>query len=197
MTAFDADGAEFLGRELASHRQVFEATASAIEPSFLQALELLESSVREGGKLLLFGNGGSAADAQHIAAELVVRYKRDRTAIAALALTTDTSTLTACSNDLGYDLVFSRQIQALAIPGDVAIGISTSGRSANVLAGLSQAKRQGALCMGMTGRDAGRMTEMCDVVISVPSNVTARVQEMHILVGHMLCNALEIRLGLV
>jgi D-sedoheptulose 7-phosphate isomerase len=186
---------DFLGAELAEHRLVFEAFARDLAPGFAPALALLEDCVRGGGKVLLFGNGGSAADAQHIAAELVIRYKSDRPAIAALALTTDTSALTACGNDLGFDALFSRQIEALANPHDVAVGISTSGRSANVLAGLREARRKGARTVGLAGGDGGEMPGLCDALIVVGSRVTARVQEMHILAGHMLCKALERRLG--
>jgi D-sedoheptulose 7-phosphate isomerase len=194
---FTFDTALFLRTELAEHRQVFEATAAAIGSSFAQALNLLEASVRAGGKILVFGNGGSAADAQHIAAELVVRYKSDRPAIAAIALTTDTSTLTACANDLGFEALFARQVDALGRADDVAIGISTSGKSPNVIGGLSQARCKGMRTIGLTGHSGGRMPEVCDAVISVPSPVTARIQEMHILIGHMLCKSLELRLGLV
>jgi D-sedoheptulose 7-phosphate isomerase len=160
-------------------------------------LTIMEQSVRQGGKLLFFGNGGSAADAQHIAAELVVRYKSDRRAIAAIALTTDTSTLTACGNDMGFDALFERQIEALGRPGDVAIGISTSGKSPNVLRGLRQARKDGLKTVGLTGGTGGEMGTICDSMITVPSPVTARIQEMHIAICHMLCVALESRLGLV
>jgi D-sedoheptulose 7-phosphate isomerase len=183
--------------ELAEHRETFEATARAIEAPFANALHLVEKAIRSGGKLFLFGNGGSAADAQHIAAECVVRYKTDRAPIAAIALTTDTSTLTACANDFSFDQLFARQIEALARPGDVVIGLSTSGNSANVVEGLQKARAQAAATIGMTGATGGRMNEHCDALLCVPSRVTARIQEMHILIGHMLCKALEQRLELV
>jgi len=183
--------------EFEQHKSVVDATVLAVRRDFGVALAILEQGVRQGGKLLLFGNGGSAADAQHIAAELVVRYKNDRKAIAAIALTTDTSTLTACGNDLGYDAIFERQIEALGRPGDVAIGISTSGRSANVLRGLRQARNGGLKTVGLAGGSGGDMPAICDSMITVPSAVTARIQEMHITIGHMLCIALETRLGLV
>jgi len=192
---FDAAG--FLRRECSEHRAAFEATAQSIDRAFAAALGILTECVRGGGKILLFGNGGSAADAQHIAAELVVRYKTDRAAIAAIALTTDTSTLTACGNDLGFEAIFARQIEALARPGDAAIGISTSGNSPNVLGGLREARLRGARTIGLSGGDGGRMTEVCDSWIAVPSSTTARIQEMHILIGHMLCKALEETLGLL
>lgn len=183
--------------EFEQHKSVVDATARAVRRDFGLVLAILEQSVRQGGKLLFFGNGGSAADAQHIAAELVVRYKSDRKAIAAIALTTDTSTLTACGNDMGFDALFERQIEALGRPGDVAIGISTSGKSPNVLRGLRQARNAGLKTVGLAGGTGGDMAAICDSMITVPSAVTARIQEMHITIGHMLCLALESRLGLV
>jgi D-sedoheptulose 7-phosphate isomerase len=191
------DCREFLRDELREHREAFDATSAAIDAPFAATLAIIEDGVRAGGKLLLFGNGGSAADAQHIAAELVIRYKADRAAIAAIALTTDSSALTACGNDLGFDAIFARQIEALARPGDGVVAISTSGNSPNVLAGLIEARRRGARTVGLTSGAGGKMTEFCDATIAVPSKVTARIQEMHILIGHMLCKALERRLGLV
>jgi len=187
----------FLRREFAEHRMTLEQLSIGIGDSFARGLGVLEEQVRSGGKVLIFGNGGSAADAQHIAAELVVRYKSDRPPIAAIALTTDTSALTACGNDFGFEALFSRQVDALANQNDVAIGISTSGRSPNVISGLRHARAKGARTIGLTGEYTGSMECLCDVVISVPSAITARIQEMHILLGHMLCKALELRLGLV
>ena len=184
-------------REFEQHRSVADATARAVRLDFGLTLAILERSVRNGGKLLFFGNGGSAADAQHIVAELVVRYKTERRAIAAIALTTDTSTLTACGNDFGFEAVFERQIEALGRPGDVAIGISTSGKSPNVLRGLRQAKKGALRTVGLVGGAEGDMGPICDSLITVPSTVTARIQEMHITIGHMLCVALEASLGLV
>jgi D-sedoheptulose 7-phosphate isomerase len=157
---------------------------------------MAEQGLRQGGKLLLFGNGGSASDAQHIAAELVIRYAKTRAPIAALALTTDTSALTACGNDFGFEAIFERQLEAIGRRHDVAIGISTSGNSANVLRGLRQARAMGLATVGLIGGDGGPMLALCDAAIVVPSVVTARIQEMHIMIGHVLCNALEQRLGL-
>jgi D-sedoheptulose 7-phosphate isomerase len=188
---------ELWRRELDEHRQTLEATTHSVGQSFCDVLSILENSVRGGGKLLLFGNGGSAADAQHIVAELVVRYKNDRPPIAAIALTTDSSTLTACANDLGYDTIFQRQIEALGRKGDVAFAISTSGRSQNVLRGLTQAHEMGLRTVGLSGGIGGDMGQICDALMIVPSPVTSRIQEMHITIGHMLCKALEERLGLV
>jgi D-sedoheptulose 7-phosphate isomerase len=192
-----AEAEALLRRELDEHRIAFEATALMLSRPFVETLDILERGVRGGGKLLLFGNGGSAADAQHIAAELIVRYKADRAAIAAVALTTDSSTLTACGNDMGFDAVFERQIEALGRKGDVAVAISTSGNSANVLKGLDQARSMGLKTVGLTGGTGGKMRSACDALIVVPSTVTARIQEIHGMIGHMLCKALEQRLGLV
>jgi D-sedoheptulose 7-phosphate isomerase len=186
-----------LRNEFDEHRLAVEATAREVGRSFAAALQILERSLRRGGKLLLFGNGGSAADAQHIAAELVIRYKSDRPAIAAIALTTDSSALTACGNDMGFDALFERQIEALGRKDDVAIGISTSGKSQNVLRGLRQARAMELRTVGLAGGTGGEMPSLCDAVIVIPSSITARIQEMHITIGHMLCKALEQRLGLV
>jgi D-sedoheptulose 7-phosphate isomerase len=188
---------DLLRGELAEHRSAFESTAHMLSRPFAEMLEIVERSVRQGGKLLLFGNGGSAADAQHMAAELIIRYKADRAAISALALTTDSSALTACGNDLGFDALFERQIEGLGRKGDVAIGISTSGNSPNVLRGLGRARSMGLQTVGLTGGTGGKMQPLCDAVIVVPSTVTARIQEMHIMIGHVLCKALERSLGLV
>jgi D-sedoheptulose 7-phosphate isomerase len=195
--ALSSEADALLQQELNEHRSAFHATAQMLSGPFAEALEILEHGIRRGGKLLLFGNGGSAADAQHIAAELIIRYKADRAAISAIALTTDSSALTACGNDLGFDALFERQIEGLGRDGDVAIGISTSGNSANVLRGLSRARAMGLHTVGLTGGSGGRMRELCDALIIVPSAVTARIQEMHIMIGHVLCKVLEIRLGLV
>jgi D-sedoheptulose 7-phosphate isomerase len=189
--------AELWRKEMDEHRQTVEATAHSAQQAFCDAMAILESSVRRGGKILLFGNGGSASDAQHIAAELVVRYKNNRVPIAAVALTTDTSTLTACANDLGYDSIFERQIEAIGRKGDAAFGISTSGRSPNVLKGLRQARGMGLHTVGLSGGIGGEMRDVCDALVVVPSSITARIQEMHITIGHMLCKSLEERLGLV
>src|SRR5215470_5977136 len=199
MTLQRSAGAEleaFVAAEAAEHRAVFEAFLTGLSEPFSAMLSVWESSLRAGGKILVFGNGGSAGNAEHIAAELAIRYKSDRPAIAAVALTTDMSTLTAAANDLGYDRVFSRQIEALGRPGDVAVGISTSGRSPNVLAALREARARQLHTTGLAGGDGGPMLALCDAAITVPSPVTARIQELHLLVSHMLCKALEERLGL-
>ena len=185
-----------IGEELDEHSQVFAASVSALVPAIGTMLAFWEQAIRYGGKILLFGNGGSAADAQHIAAELVIRYKSDRPAIAAIALTTDSSALTACGNDLGYDALFARQLEALGRKGDVAVGISTSGNSRNVITALQAARQRGIATTGLTGGDGGAMKNLCDSLVIVPSRTTARIQEMHIMIGHILCKTLETRLGL-
>lgn len=177
------------------HARVLERSRASLAADFCALVEACVAGLASGGKLLLFGNGGSAADAQHIAAELTVRYARDRTAIPALALTTDTSALTAAGNDLGFEQIFSRQIEALGRPGDVAIGLSTSGRSRNVLSALRAARERGLRTAALTGGDGGDLQEFADVCLIVPSPSTARIQEMHILIGHLLCDALEGAVG--
>lgn len=191
------DLSAFFKAELAEHQEVARRTEAALSGAFVDAVAACVRSVRGGGKLLLFGNGGSAADAQHLAAELTIRYRKSRSPIAALALTTDTSALTAAGNDLGFEMVFARQLEALGRPGDVAIAISTSGTSANVIAGLRQAKSMGLVTVALGGKDGGAMAGLADHLLAVPSETTARIQEMHITLGQMLCAALEIELGLV
>jgi D-sedoheptulose 7-phosphate isomerase len=186
----------YLEGELEEHQTVAAATLAAVAPSFDRLLSACAVSIRSGGKILLFGNGGSAADAQHLATELTVRFVANREPIAAIALTTDTSALTAIGNDLGFDQLFSRQISALGRAGDVAIGISTSGRSSNVLVGLRTAKEMDIVPAAFGGGDGGDLVGLADPLILIPSTTTARIQEMHIAVGQMLCGALEIELGL-
>jgi D-sedoheptulose 7-phosphate isomerase len=195
MAAFDLD--KFWADETSEHIDVARKTFMALPDLFGQWLDVCEGCVRKGGKILFFGNGGSAADCQHLATELTARYKKDRAAIAAIALTTDTSALTAIGNDMGFEQLFARQIEALGREGDVAVGISTSGNSPNVLAALKTARKQGLITVGLSGRDGGKMPDLCDILIIIPSQTTARIQEMHITLGQMLCGALELRLGLV
>lgn len=187
----------FFSAELAEHEEVLAATRAKLGQPFSRLVGVCAEAVRNGGKIVFFGNGGSAADAQHLATELTVRYKEDRAPIPGLALTTDTSALTAAPNDMGFETVFSRQIMALCGPNDVAIGISTSGNSENVNSGLEAAREVGAVAAGLCGKSGGRMKELADPFILVPSNDTARIQEMHITIGHMLCGALEKELGLL
>jgi len=191
------DLSAFYAAEFAEHAEVTRRTQAALGEQFVKLVSACVQSLRAGGKLMLFGNGGSAADAQHLAAELTIRYKQNRRALAALALTTDTSALTAAGNDLGFENIFARQIAALGYAGDVAIGISTSGTSPNVVAGLRQARDMKIVTVGLSGRTGGDLAPVCDHLLCVPSDTTARIQEMHILIGQMLCGALEIELGLV
>ena len=154
-------------------------------------------TVSGGGKILLCGNGGSASDCQHIAAELTGRFLKERRPLPAIALTTDTSALTAIANDYGYAQVFSRQLEALANPCDTLIAISTSGNSENVIGAVNLAKSQALRVIGLLGRDGGRLKELCDISIVVPSDSTPRIQEAHILIGHTICEGIEKGLGLV
>ncbi len=156
-----------------------------------QSAQRIVTCLQSGGKVLLMGNGGSAADAQHIAAELVVRYVKNRAALPAIALTTDSSILTATGNDFGFEQLFIRQVEALAQTGDLVVGISTSGESENVVRALQQAKQQGVETLGLTGVAAGRISQIADQTIQVPSTVTARTQEAHILIGHYWCQQVE------
>ena len=155
------------------------------------AARLCIDSLNNGGKILIFGNGGSAADAQHIAAEMVGRYKAERKGLPAIALTTDTSALTSIGNDYGYDRVFDRQVEALANKGDMAIGISTGGSSGNVISALKLAKEMGCRTIGFSGRDGGEMNTLCDVNLVVPAQDTPRIQEMHIVIGHTICHLVD------
>lgn len=179
------------------HLDVAEATFASLQEDFARLLDICSACISAGGKILFFGNGGSAADAQHLATELSVRYVSDRKPIAAIALTTDTSALTAIGNDMGFDQIFARQIDALGKAGDIAIGISTSGQSKNVLFGLMKAQEKNLMTVCFTGAKGQNMADICDVSLMVPSAVTARIQEMHIALGQMLCGALEQKLGLV
>jgi len=188
-------GLEHLGKEIREHLTAVSGLEAALEETFDRVVAACVAALRGRGKIVLFGNGGSAADAQHIATELTVRYRNDRPALAAIALTTDTSALTAIGNDFGFDDLFARQVEALVGTGDVVIGISTSGRSPNVLKALDEARARGAVTVGLTGARGEGMAERADLVLAVPSEVTARIQEMHILVGHTLCGAIESELG--
>jgi D-sedoheptulose 7-phosphate isomerase len=183
--------------EYAEHMAVAQATRGALGPALADLVARAEAAVRGGGKILFFGNGGSAGDAQHLATELTVRYARDRAPIAAIALTTDTSVLTAAGNDLGFDQIFARQVRALGRPGDLAIGISTSGRSPNVIEGLRAAHALGLTAAALTGGDGGDLKGFADPLLIVPSKTVARIQEMHITLGQIFCAGLERALGLV
>jgi len=177
-------------KELEEHQQTLAALANEAEV-IEQAGDLLVKTLKRGGKILLCGNGGSAADCQHIAAELVVRYEKERQALAAIALTTDTSILTAHANDIGFDSVFARQIFGLGTDKDCLIAISTSGKSPNVLMAAEAAKQQGMVTIGLTGGSGGKLKGLADIAVVVPSHVTARIQEAHILIGHWWCGLVE------
>lgn len=161
------------------------------EPVIAQMADAWLTALRAGKKVLFFGNGGSAADAQHLAAELVVRYRVNRKALPGIALTTDTSILTAHSNDYGFESVFARQIEALANEGDVVVGISTSGNSSNVLAGLKAANERGCITIAFTAAGGGECAKIAKIAFRAPSDITAHAQECHLLVGHVLCELVE------
>ncbi len=186
-----SDLSALFDQEFEAHAQVLAKTRQTLAGPFAHLVEACRKSLGQGGKIFFFGNGGSAADAQHLATELTVRYRRNRKPMAALALTTDTSCLTAAANDFSFDDIFSRQIEALAQKGDVAIGISTSGQSPNVLKALAAAKEKGCVAAALSGRDGGKLKGLADPLLIVPADDTARIQEMHILLGHLLCDALE------
>ncbi len=175
-----------------AHTEAAEAFFAAGGAAVLaRAADAFAAALRSGRTLLFFGNGGSAADAQHLAAEFVNRFTRDRPALAALALTTDTSVLTSIGNDDDFARIFARQVEALGRPGDVAIGISTSGRSPNILEGLRAARDRDLVTVGFTGRDGGGMPDLCRHLVRVPARETARIQEVHILAGHILCQLVD------
>jgi D-sedoheptulose 7-phosphate isomerase len=187
----------FWQSEFDEHEATAAATRQALAGSFEKMLDAATACIKSGGKIMFIGNGGSAADAQHLATELTVRYKTDRAPIAAIALTTDTSALTAIGNDFGFDHLFARQVAALGKKGDILIAISTSGNSKNVIAAVGEAKKMGIIVVGFTGKTGGNLGALCDILLNVPSTTTARIQEMHITLGQMLCGALELNLGLV
>lgn len=178
-------------RQLRATAEIMGAIERELTPRIAETVSLLAERFRAGNKLLVMGNGGSAADAQHLAAEIVGRFRMERRGLPAIALTTDSSILTAVGNDYGYDAVFSRQIEALASPGDVVIGISTSGTSRNVAAALTLARSRGCRTVGLLGRDGGTISGLVDLPLVVPSCETPRIQEGHITIIHILCDLLE------
>jgi D-sedoheptulose 7-phosphate isomerase len=184
------DGARIADETLAAAAAVHERMRAYAGPAVLAA-HVISEALRAGGKLLVFGNGGSAADAQHLACELVGRFLKERAAIAAVALTVDTSVLTCVANDYSFTQVFARQIEALGRPGDVALGITTSGESANVVAALQLAKARGLKTIALTGRDGGAAGRLADVHVNVPDQSTQRVQEVHQTLIHVLCEVIE------
>jgi D-sedoheptulose 7-phosphate isomerase len=179
-------------KRMDEHISVIESIKNeSARAAIAKAAELCRHALVNGKKILFCGNGGSAADCQHLAAEIVGRFVKERPGMPAIALTTDTSILTAIANDYGYDSVFARQVEALCYPGDVVFGLSTSGNSNNVILALEKAAAVGAATVGMTGKDGGKMKNICDVNINIPTNTTARVQEAHIMIGHIICELIE------
>lgn len=193
----EGDLSAFYQSEFLEHKDVVEQTFASLETDFIHLYEVCLKAIQRGNKILFFGNGGSAADSQHLATELTIRYKENRPAIPALALTTDTSALTATPNDFSFDVLFSRQIEALGQPGDVALGISTSGKSPNIIKALKVAKELDLIPAALSGKGGGDLIGLADPLLIVPSQTTSRIQEMHITLGQMLCGALEKGLGLV
>lgn len=179
---------------LAGHRRALERVAQELADGIAAAAEMLATALEGGGKVLLMGNGGSAADAQHFAAELVGRFLCERRALPAIALSTDSSVLTSVGNDYGFDQVFRRQVEALAAPGDAVVGISTSGNSANVLAGIEAARKQGCVTLGLLGRNGGTLADRVDLALVVPVEATPHIQEAHVTIIHILCALVEERL---
>lgn len=174
-----------------SHREVLDALERELGPKMIQVADLLVDTFRSGKKLLVMGNGGSAADAQHLAGEIVGRFRLERRGLPAIALSTDSSILTAVGNDYGFEAIFSRQVEALAREGDVVIGISTSGSSPNVLSALRLAREMGCRTVGLLGKDGGSIREMVDIDLTVPGQDTPRIQEGHITIIHILCELVE------
>jgi D-sedoheptulose 7-phosphate isomerase len=184
-----------LDSDLDEHAVVFAQTRQTCLAPLQLLIEQATTCLSNGGKILFFGNGGSAADAQHFASELTIRFNKNRRALAGLALTTDTSALTACGNDFGFERIFSRQIEAIGRAGDLAIALSTSGNSPNILAAVQQAKASGLFTAAFTGETGGKLRDQVDLLIAVPSQTTARIQEMYILLGHILCREIEARIA--
>ena len=183
---------EEIEHELTSHLETIQKVIKHSQTDLANAAQMAIDTLKDGNKILLFGNGGSAADAQHIAAELTGRYKTERRGLPGIALTTDTSALTAIGNDYGYDRVFDRQVESLANKGDLLIGISTSGNSQNIVNAFKVGRELGCNVLGFSGRDGGAMNDWCDINLIVPSDDTPRIQEMHILFGHTICQLIDI-----
>ena len=186
---------DFFNNQFDEHNRVASNCQKKLQSSFLNLIKICLSSLKRRKKILFFGNGGSASDAQHLATELTVRFSENRKAIPAISLATDTSALTAIGNDFGFDFIFSRQIEALGDKDDVAIGFTTSGKSKNIINAFKTARKKGLKCVVFTGNYTRLVSGFCDEIISVPALNTSRIQEMHILIGQMLCNALEYKLG--
>ena len=193
MTSIGGKAQELIGARLLEHEKLVHKVMGS--KRLLKAIEeaagLISLNLASGGKVMFCGNGGSAADAQHWAAEIVGRFQKERPGMAALALTTDTSILTAIGNDYGYDRIFARQVEGLGREGDVLVGISTSGNSGNVLAAIETARAKGIRVIGFTAKGGGKMADLCDVLLDVPSVNTARAQEIHEIMGHIICELVE------
>ena len=186
----------FFLSQINEHELVIERTKLSVERNFLNLVNICVKSLKNGKKIIFFGNGGSASDAQHLSTELTVRFCENRKSIPAISLVTDTSAISAIGNDYGFKYIFSRQLEAIGQAGDVAIGITTSGKSPNVLEGLQYAKENKMKSVAFTGRNIKQIEKITDEIISIPAQNTSRIQEAHILIGQMLCNALEFQLGL-
>ena len=186
----------FFLSQINEHELVIEKTKLSVESNFLNLVNICVKSLKNGKKIIFFGNGGSASDAQHLSTELTVRFCENRKSIPAKSLVTDTSAISAIGNDYGFKYIFSRQLEAIGQAGDVAIGITTSGKSQNVLEGLQYAKENKMKSVAFTGRNIKKIEKITDEIISIPAQNTSRIQEAHILIGQMLCNALEFQLGL-
>jgi D-sedoheptulose 7-phosphate isomerase len=182
---------QFVTKQLQDHQALFQKIETELVRPIAQLAERLIETLKIGNKLMIMGNGGSAADAQHFAGEIVSRFRMERPGLPALSLSTDTSIITAIGNDYGFDRIFSRQVEALAAPGDAVIGISTSGNSPNVLKALEVARQAGCTTIGLLGKDGGSIKAVCDIPLIIPSNDTPRVQEGHITVIHILCDLIE------
>jgi D-sedoheptulose 7-phosphate isomerase len=183
---------ETIRKEFFEHIRISQDSLKSLSDQIEIAAKICIDCLNKKGKILIMGNGGSASDAQHIAAELVGRYKKERRGLAAIALTTDSSIITSVSNDYSYNNVFERQVQALANKDDVVLGISTGGTSLNVINGLNIAHSLGCKVIGLSGKTGGEMNSICDLNIVVPSNDTPRIQEMHILIGHIICHFIDL-----
>ena len=191
MTDSVQDAEAKINDSFTQHLDVLARSRHALTPLILQVSQVIKAALNTGNKVMLCGNGGSAADAQHIAAELIGRFKKERDPLSAIALTTDTSILTCVGNDYSYDEIFSRQVRGLAKSGDVLIAISTSGNSANVVAAALAARERGCMTVALVGNTGGKLAPLCHHALIVPSADTARIQEVHILIGHILCELLE------
>lgn len=182
---------DLVTNEIQAHIDTAQKALGLLAPILLESAKTITKALQDNKKILICGNGGSAADSQHFAAELTGRYKRERKGLRAIALSTDTSALTAIGNDYGYNHVFSRQVEALAMQGDVVIGISTSGNSQNIINALEVANKIGCITLSLSGRDGGLIKNLCDYSIIAPSDDTPRIQEIHILCIHILCELIE------